>query len=116
MKNSEILQKEALQLIDLTHTNHSRKRASQRGITLESIKLAMFFSESFFKQSEIFHVVKDSLIPENLSEKLKKKIKNLVVIVSGNSNEIITCYRNKGALKTVKVKSKINKNKYRFRY
>jgi hypothetical protein len=113
MENLENLPKIAIQLIDLKHTNHSNKRASQRGITLESIKIAMFFSESYFKQNVIFHVVKESLLPENISEKIKKRIKNLVVIVSGNSNEIITCYRDKNALRTVKLKVKENRKRYK---
>ena len=89
-----------------SHTTHSFKRSSQRGIDSEKIIVAIEFGEVFYKQGLQWHVLGAKGIPPYLEHK-KNQLMNTVVIVSGDSNQIITCYRSKNPFKNIKTKSKI---------
>jgi len=91
------------------HSNHSEVRADQRGIKKTSIQVAMNYCTSFFKQGLIFHVVKNSLIPESLDPNIRKSIMNLVIIIAGDSGTILTCYKEKNAMRQIRKKSKVLK-------
>ncbi len=94
-----------------THTRHSLTRASQRGINTKKITTALQYGESIYKQGLIYFILGDNNIPDSL-QKDKAKLKNTVVVVSGNSNEVITCYRSANPFKNIKHKSKILYNNY----
>ena len=87
------------------HTKHSFLRAAQRGITQRKIKVALQYGESIYKQGLIYFILGESNIPDSLIKE-KDKLKNTVVIVSGNSNEVITCYRSANPYRNIKHKSK----------
>jgi len=95
------------EFINVKHSNHSKSRAKQRGLTMETIKLAMLYSIAFFKQGMLFYVVKNSDLPKSFIGKQRNELKNIVVVVSGNSGEIITCYKDKNAMHNIKKKGKI---------
>ncbi|MEA1875385.1 MAG: hypothetical protein U9N86_00840, partial [Bacteroidota bacterium] len=82
----------------VSHSRHSHKRASQRAITDEDIQFALDASQSFFKQGLIFHVVKDKLISDKISESMKKRIQHMVIVIAGDSNQILTCYKSRKAM------------------
>jgi hypothetical protein len=94
----------------VSHSLHSRYRADQRGISVEHIQEALNYSISYFKQGLIFHIVKNKLLPDKLNKEIRRKIKNLVIIIAGDSGTIITCYRSKNAMHDIKKKSKVLKN------
>ena len=72
-------------------SNHSRQRFQQRGISRTLVCLAMDYSQAIFKQGMIFYAVKEKLLPENMDHHMREKLNNLVVIVSTESNEVLTC-------------------------
>jgi hypothetical protein len=88
-----------------THTLHSFKRSSQRGIDSNKIIVTLEYGEVFYKQGLIWYVLGTKYIPPHLEHK-KNQLMNTVVIVSGNSNQIITCYRCTNPFKNIKTKSK----------
>ena len=47
----------------------------------------MLYSNVFFKQGLIYNVVKNSDLPNNIDKKQKNELENIVVIISGDSNE-----------------------------
>ena len=105
--------KDMASFINLSHTEHSKERSQQRCLPMDKIKVAMLYSTSFFKQGYIYHVVKNSDLPESFDKRQKNELKNIVVIISGENNKIITCYRNKNAMHNIKKKSKrLAKNRY----
>jgi hypothetical protein len=91
---------------DINLSNHSRLRSQQRGISLNLVNLAMDYSMVFFKQGLIFFAVIEKLFPERMDHHLREKLNNLVVVVSPESNEIITCYRSNNGIHHLKRKSK----------
>lgn len=103
----------SLKFIDFSfkHTHHSFLRAAQRGITQRKIKAALQYGESIYKQGLIYFILGESNIPDSLIKE-KDKLKNTVVIVSGNSNEVITCYRSADPYRNIKHKSKKLCKKY----
>jgi hypothetical protein len=92
--------------LSFTHTKHSFSRGSQRGICNNMIGIAIKDGIEFFKQGLIFYVLGQNNIPEHIPAKKRKKFRNLVVVVSGSSNQIITCYRNDDPFKYIRSKSK----------
>jgi len=92
------------------HTEHSYLRACQRGLSQQKIVATLQYGESVYKQGLIYFILGENNIPDSLS-KQKKHLKNTVVIVSGSSNQVITCYRSANPFKNIRTKSeKLCKN------
>jgi hypothetical protein len=89
-----------------SHTHHSFTRSSQRGINSDQIIVALEFGEVFYSQGLQWYVLGEKNIPTYLKHK-KNQLMNTVVIVSGDSNQVITCYRCTKPFKNIKTKSKI---------
>lgn len=90
---------------EFKYTQHSFLRSSQRGINSGKIKAALQYGENIYKQGLIYFILGENNIPDSLCKE-KDKLKNTVVVVSGNSNEVITCYRSSNPFKKIKLKSK----------
>lgn len=91
---------------NLNHSNHSRIRSQQRGITTDLINLALDYSVAFFKQGLIFFTVIQKMMPEDMDHHLREKLNNMVVVISPKSNEVITCYKSANGVHHIKRKSK----------
>lgn len=94
-----------VEVFTFTHTNHSFKRSAQRGINDNNMAIVILYGEPFYKQGLIYYVLGNDRIPESLL-KDKEKLRNTVVIVDGDSDTIITCYRSKQPYKHIRRKSK----------
>ncbi|PIP55071.1 MAG: hypothetical protein COX07_01870 [Bacteroidetes bacterium CG23_combo_of_CG06-09_8_20_14_all_32_9] len=104
--NQEMIEKSVK--YDYTYSNHSKKRSSQRGINDETIQLALCYGKEFFKQGLIFIAVQTKLVPDYISGSLKKKLKNLVIVLAGDSDELITCYKTSNSVKYITKKTQIH--------
>ena len=93
------------------HTKHSYLRARQRGINQEKIVATLQYGENIYKQGLIYFILGENNIPDSLV-KQKEQLKNTVVIVAGDSNQIITCYRSANPYKNVRIKSKNLSKRY----
>ena len=91
--------------LEFSHTHHSSARASQRGIDQHKISMVLQYGECFTKQHLLYYVLGEKNIPDALS-KVSHGLKNLVVIVAGDSNQIVTCYRSDNPFKNIRLKSK----------
>ena len=97
----------------MTLTKHSLERIKERDICGDSLQLALIYGRAFFKQGLIFYVLGQQNIPNNIDTKLRRKCLNLVVVTAGDSDQIITSYRNSNPFKYIKKKSKrLSKYKY----
>jgi len=94
-----------IQELNFKHTNHSIIRSSQRGIDFAKISIALTYGQSYFKQGLNYFVLGEKDIPDFLSKE-KSHYKNIVVVVAGDSNQVITCYKSKNPIKFIKHKSK----------
>ena len=93
------------------HTRHSHLRACQRSIGSLKINTALQYGTSVYKQGLIYFILGENNIPEALI-KQKEQLKNTVVIVAGDSNEVITCYRSANPFKNIRTKSERLCKKY----
>lgn len=93
------------------HTEHSYLRARQRGFNYEKIVAALQYGENVYKQGLIYFILGENNIPDSLC-KQKERLKNTVVIVSGDSNQVITCYRSANPFKNIRTKSEKLCKKY----
>ena len=94
------------------HTKHSYLRARQRGFNNRKIVAALQYGENVYKQGLIYFILGENNIPDSLG-KQKEQLKNTVVIVSGDSNQIITCYRSANPFKNIRTKSEKLCKKYK---
>lgn len=90
----------------IKHTRHSLHRSAQRSINNESILAVLDFGKSFHRQGLVFYAIKKNNLPTELKHINTKKTKNLVVVMDGDETQIITCYRSKNALKSLRRKCK----------
>jgi|TARA_B110000967_G_C18900073_1_gene574107 hypothetical protein len=90
----------------LTMSRHSIERVNERDISNEALSIALIYGTAFFKQGLIFYVLGEKNMPYLNDEKLLRKCKNIVVVVAGDSDEIITTYRSKNPFKHIKKKTK----------
>ena len=111
--NFQVVDRKSLRTMDFhfKHTRHSFKRAAQRGINLNKITATLQYGENIYKQGLIYFILGENNIPDLLSKE-KDKLKNTVVVVAGDSNEVITCYRSSDPFKKIKIKSKQLYKKY----
>ncbi|SOD96430.1 hypothetical protein [Spirosoma fluviale] len=86
------------------HTHHSLERASQRSIGKEQLALALAYGETYHKQGLIFYVLGEKKLPAALCRKINAR--NIVVVVNGDSGQILTCYRNPDPHKYIRLKTK----------
>lgn len=102
-----------LDQFQMTLTEHSSERIKERDICGDSLQLALIYGRAFFKQGLVFYVLGEQNLPNNIDSKLRKKCMNLVVVTAGDSDQIITSYRNHNPFKYIKKKSKrLSKHKY----
>lgn len=87
------------------HTDHSHLRACQRSLSQEKITAVLQYGELVYKQGLLFYILGEKNIPPSLIKK-RDLLKNTVIIVSGDSNQLITCYRSRNPFKHIKIKSK----------
>lgn len=91
--------------MQIKHTDHSQVRASQRGINSSRIAIVLSYGQIFFKQGMVFYILTENDIPDFLTKE-KSHLKNTVVVTSGDSNQVITCYKSKNAIRKIKQKPK----------
>lgn len=92
--------------LSFKHSKHSFERASQRHINDQNIALVIEYGTEFFKQGLIFYALGENNLPAGIKRKCGKKNMNIVVVIAGDSNTILTCYRSKNPLKHLKKKQK----------
>jgi len=93
------------EIVQLKHTKHSFARSDQRGISNEKISVVIEYGTCIHKQGLVFYILGHNNIPA-IHRKEVSKLKNIVVVSSGESNDVITCYKSNNPFKHVKIKSK----------
>jgi hypothetical protein len=96
---------EVEQVFQFTHSDHSMVRSAQRGIEGFRMQVAIRYGRTIRKQGLEYCILGKNDIPEHLSH-MCAKLRDTVVIISGESDCVITCYRGKDPFKRIKKKSK----------
>jgi hypothetical protein len=104
---------EKSETLNFNHSQHSLERSNQRNISPNKIAQAIEYGTAYFKQGLIFYVLGDKSIPDYFTKKSKNNKANLIVVVAGDSNTILTCYRSKNPFKHIKKKQKNLTTHYR---
>lgn len=94
-----------VQEFEFTHSSHSMERAAQRGINNLRLTLALVHGISIRKQGYEFCILGVDRIPDEFL-KFKAQLKNTVVVMDGDSDTLVTCYRSKDPYKHIRKKSK----------
>lgn len=99
------------QAIHFAYSDHFLHRKSQRAINQGMINAVLEYGEAYFKQGLIFYVLGSKM--SSLKKEMNKDLNhfnNIVLLVSKDTNQIITGYRNSNPFKYVKKKAKRNKH------
>jgi len=97
----------------VNHTDHSKWRACQRAIDTQILNLTLEFGTPFYRQGMVFYTVLKNNIPKNMDHSVRSKLKNIVVLLSSNGYQIVTCFRAKNAVKFLRRKPKELKRRRR---
>jgi hypothetical protein len=94
-----------VETVILQHTIHSRTRASQRCIDEERIDTVMVYGETVYKQGLIYMYLGRDQVPDHLARH-RDKYANTVIVLAGDTNHVITCYRCSNPAKHLRRKQK----------
>lgn len=86
----------------IMHSHHSQKRASQRGVSDEVIRLVIQYGRKVRKQGLQYYFGATRDFPETIDHQMVEKCNDVVVILRGTS--IVTCYRNPKGLRNIRKK------------
>ena len=106
VKDEELNKSETL---TFNHSEHSFRRVNERNIKSENIADVIEYGKAFFKQGMVFYVLGEHQLPDT---KIKDNSQNMVIVVAGDSNTILTCYRSDNPFKHIKKKQKNLAPKY----
>ena len=91
----------------IRHSRHSQRRSAQRAIDKATILAVLDFGTLYFRQGMSFYAINEKDLPDHVDKIIRKKVKNLVVVMSPNETQIVTCYWSKNPHKYLKRKGKI---------
>ena len=105
-KNSRTGQRGTLKYVGpLIYTKHAKKRMSQRNISKSDIRVAMRYGQKLHRTGIVFFFLGKNDIPEIMLNTLEG-LEGITVLFDPDSKEVITVYRNRDGLRTIKRKSK----------
>jgi hypothetical protein len=86
---------------------HAIERSLQRGITEKMIRAAIEFGRKIFADKSLYYFIgKRDLkkVQEELGVRNPEKYEGVTLVVDPESNQVLTCYRNKRWLKKIRYK------------
>ena len=89
----------------IEHSVHSYQRSSQRGIRTLWIKTVIQQGRVVYRQGYKFFFMTDKELCYYDPE-MQERLRNLVVVLASDSNRVVTCYKNRNAVKRIKRKNK----------
>lgn len=87
-------------------SQHASRRMSQRGISPDLLALAMRYATRIHTAGALVLFVRKRDIPETVPAQIKDRLEGLTIIAEPESHVIITSYRNRKALRTIRKKRK----------
>lgn len=88
----------------LVFSTHAVSRMTQRRITREQVALALRFGRVACRAGAFFHFLGERDLPRALKRQYEKLIGTTVVV--NKSGEVVTVYKNRDAISTIKRKMK----------
>ena len=89
----------------VSHTKHSRKRTSQRGISRQMIQDTLDFGTCTWKQGLEFYTMLRKDLKDRFKPGYAEKVEGVVVIMS-EDGYILTTYKNRSGHKRISKKAK----------
>lgn len=87
-------------------TYHAEERMSQRGIRESDLHLAMRHATRIYTGGALILFMRKKDIPDSVRPQLRDKLDGLTVIMEPDTSHIITAYKNKRGLRTIRRKIK----------
>lgn len=94
-------------------TPHLIKRAAQRGISEESVRLAIQYGERYYEGTDIICFLGQRWIPKWIDEREHTRLNGTVVVL--RQNAIVTCYKNNRYNATVRRRPVKGRSAYAYR-
>lgn len=90
----------------LKHTEHSKKRANQRGLSGAMLRSVLDYGTPFHRQGLIFYTILKEDLAKAFCPVIAKKLQNVVVVFNNATSQIVTCYKAKNAVRYLRKKGK----------
>lgn len=85
-------------------TTHADKRCRQRGLADEQILLVLEHGTAIRTAGALFYFMAGKDIPRHIPSSMKERIAGITLVVDPESNELLTAYKNRHALKAIRKK------------
>jgi len=84
-------------------SEHALKRISQRGISLEFIRIALENGTEIYRNGVLLIFLRKKDIPkEDVNPSVAEKLEGLTIVINTKKNIVITAYKNQKALRNIK--------------
>ncbi|GBC81432.1 hypothetical protein HRbin10_00544 [bacterium HR10] len=94
---------EKMNIAKLHISRHAARRMARRGITLRDLDLTLRFGRKIHRTGVTFYFFGRRQIPRGLERQLERLVGTTLIVADG---QLITAYRNKRAIATIKKKPK----------
>lgn len=95
-----------MKTMDITRvriSRHAARRLAQRGISLEDVNIVLRLGQRLHRTGATFYFFGRRQIPHGLERQLERLVGTTLIVADGR---LITAYRNKRAIATIKKKPK----------
>jgi len=92
--------------MDYLLSKHLLTRMDQRGISKDMLEIILLYGKTIFKEGLTYYYMTYKNLPETMSNQLRDRMNNIVLVVDDSSSLILTAYRSRNGLKHVKKKQK----------
>jgi len=95
-----------MKTMDITRvriSRHAARRLAQRGISLEDVNIVLRLGQRLHRTGATFYFFGRRQVPRGLERQLERLVGTTLIVADG---QLITAYRNKHAIATIKKKPK----------
>ena len=87
-------------------SKHAEIRSQQRGICEEQLEIVLDYGTRIYNGGALFCFMSAKDVPGHLSGNVKEHVQGITLIINPGTEDIVTVYKNKQALKAIKRKMK----------
>lgn len=90
-------------------TSHSMSRMQQRGIPAEALDMVRTYGRRIHCAGAVFCFMGKKDLPDGLSGSDRERLEGLTLVLSPDTDAVVTVYRNKRALREIRRRKRYNR-------
>jgi hypothetical protein len=93
-------------------TIHANRRLQQRGLSFDLANIVLDHGTAINTAGALFYFMSNKDVPNYFPISVKERIIGMTLVVNPESNDVMTVYKNRHALKDIRKKERYNRNSY----